>query len=100
MEQSAWIGLAVGGSIGGAYAWFQLRSLRRTPADAADDQTTGLAPQVPGAVARLTVLVVLLVLLVAVPGEKIHKGWLTGSLAVFYGVPLVWRLRQIFTAKQ
>ncbi len=100
MDQAAWLGLAVGSIIGGAYAWFQLRSLYRTDKSRDKESTPGLSGQMAGAGARLLFLATVLVLLVMVPGEKIDKGWLTGSLAVFYGVPLMWRLKKMFAHKQ
>ncbi len=100
MEQSAWTGLGLGAAIGGLYAWFQLRSLQRADQAGGDGKGPHLAGHVPGAIGRLGFLMLVLVLLVTVPGDKIDKGWLTGSLAIFYGVPLIWRLKRMFAAKQ
>ena len=100
MDQSAWLGLVVGAMLGGAYAWFQLRSLRRGAQQQPTATVTGLMTQLPAAIARLGFLVIVMVLLLAAPGEKINKWWLTGSLALFYSVPLFWRLRRLIAEKR
>ena len=90
MDRAAILGLVVGAVLGGLYAWGQWRSLRQ----AQQSTAAGLAGQLPAALARLGLLVVILAVLVTVPAEVLNKWWLTGALLVCYSVPFFWRLKQ------
>lgn len=92
MDTATVTGLAVGAVIGGAYAWFQLRSLRR--------EGCGWAEKLRVAVARLASLTFLLVVLFVAPPEVINKWWFTGALVICYSVPFVWGLKQFSSRKK
>ena len=100
MDQAAWMGVLVGALVGSAYAWSQVRSLQRLDAARRRGALPNLTAQLPGALGRLVFVAAVLALVLLAPSEKIHKWWLTGSLAVFYSVPLFWRLRQSWTDKR
>ena len=99
MNQAAWLGLLIGTALGAGYAWSQARSLRRLDAARQRGEPPPLAWQFSAAVARLGFLAVALAVVALAPSEKIHKWWLTGSLAVFYSVPLFWQVRRMVGRK-
>lgn len=95
MDRAALLGLVIGAGLGGLYAGWQLRSLRRVAQAPPPEQPARLGGQMPAAMARLAFLVVALVLVVTVPVEVIDRRWLTGALLVCYSAPLFWRLKQL-----
>jgi hypothetical protein len=100
MDRAALFGLVIGAVVGGAYAWLHLRSLRRAEAAQKAGQPVGVGRQLPGSLARVAMLMLVLVLLATVPDAKVSKWWLTGSLMVCYSVPFFWRMRLMISKKQ
>jgi hypothetical protein len=91
MNTSVVLGLILGLVIGGAFAWLQLQALRRNELLEKRQELSTLLKQIPGSGARVAFLLVTLVLVqVLVPTA--NKWWLTGGLAVGYGIPFLWRL--------
>jgi hypothetical protein len=85
--------------IGGAYAWLQIRALRRHEQRMKQDgRSPSVAGMVPGSMLRVALLLMALVL-VQVGSQKlgwnINLVWLMVSLAVAYSIPFFWRLKDI-----
>ncbi|MCS7047671.1 MAG: hypothetical protein NZ483_00050 [Verrucomicrobiae bacterium] len=93
MDSAAWLGLATGGVLGGAYAAWQLRSLRRQQLAQQRGEPTNWTRQAVDSVVRIGLLVVVLALVVMVPADRLHRGWLAGAVIVCYTVPMVMRVR-------
>lgn len=92
MDAAAWMGLATGGVLGGAYAAWQLHSLRRQQRAQQRGEATNWTRQAVDSVVRIGLLVVVLMLVVTVPSERLHRGWLAGAVIVCYTVPMVMRV--------
>jgi hypothetical protein len=91
MNYSVLLGVAFGTIIGGVFAWLQLQALRRNELLEKRQELPTLLKQIPGSGARVAFLLIALVLVqVFVPTAD--KWWLTGSLALSYGVPFLFRL--------
>lgn len=91
-------GMAVGIILGGAFAWLQLQALRRNVLLEKRQELPTLLKQLPGSGGRVAFLLIALVLVqVLVP--NVDKWWLSGSLAVSYSVPFLWRLLEIVPRK-
>ncbi|NQU10916.1 hypothetical protein HQ590_09010 [bacterium] len=95
MSQSDLVGLVIGLVLGGGYSWWQGRALQRAAAGTLRGEEVPLGQQVLGAVVRLLVIGLVLLLLVLAPPGTVDKWWLTGSFAGAYSVPLFWRLRRV-----
>jgi len=91
-------GVAVGIILGGAFAWLQLQTLRRNELLEKRQELPTLLKQLPGSGGRVAFLLIALVLVqVLVP--NVDKWWLSGSLAVSYGIPFLLRLRHLTPRK-
>ena len=91
-------GVAVGISLGGVLAWLQLQALRRNELLEKRQELPTLLKQLPGSGGRVAFLLIALVLVqVLVP--NVNKWWLSGSLAVSYGAPFLWRLLEMVPRK-
>ena len=91
-------GMAVGIILGGAFAWLQLQTLRRNELLEKRQELPTLLKQLPGSGGRVAFLLIALVLVqVLVP--NVDKWWLSGSLAVSYGIPFLLRLRHLTPRK-
>ena len=99
MDQAAIVGVAVGASLGGAYAWWQLRSLRRQNEARLRGAASKLSRQLVDAVVRVGLLVVVLALVATVPPEQMSRGWLVGAVVLCYTVPLVVKVRGMWSQK-
>jgi hypothetical protein len=95
LHRPAILGIVFGVIIGGIYSALQRRGLRQ---EHATIQPRGVATLVPGAVARLVLLVVAWWL--AFRFTEADKYWLTGALAVTYTAPLLVQLRQLIFPKK
>ncbi|HUK83296.1 MAG TPA: hypothetical protein VLZ12_11775 [Verrucomicrobiae bacterium] len=94
MNYSTLLGVALGTIIGGVFAWLQLQALYRNELLEKRRQLPMLLRQIPGSGVRVAFLLMALALVqVLVPTAD--KWWLTGSLAVSYGIPFLWRLRHL-----
>ena len=94
MSISILLGIIMGLVIGGVFAWLQLQALRRNELIEKRQQLPTLLKQIPGSGMRVAFLLIALVLVqVLVPSA--NKWWLSGALAVGYGVPFLWRLLQM-----
>jgi hypothetical protein len=93
MAGSILLGVLLGASIGGAFAWFQLLALHRNELLQRHETLPGWLRQVPSSVGRVTLLLMaLIVVQVAFPSAD--KWWLSGALAAAYGVPFFRRLNE------
>jgi hypothetical protein len=93
MAGSILLGVTLGASIGGAFAWLQLMALRRNELLEQSQKLPGWLRQVPSSMGRVTLLLMALVgVQVVFPGAD--KWWLSGALAVAYGLPFFWRLNE------
>ena len=91
-------GVAFGIILGGAFAWLQLQALRRNELLEKRQELPTLLKQLPGSGGRVAFLLIALVLVqVLVP--NVDKWWLSGSLAVSYGIPFLLRLRHLTPRK-
>ena len=91
-------GMAVGLILGGAFAWLQLQALHRNELLEKRQELPTLLKQLPGSGGRVAFLLIALVLVqVLVP--NVDKWWLSGSLAVCYGIPFLLRLRHLTPRK-
>ena len=95
MNSPQWLGLALGVVIGGVYVALQRAELRRKDAKV---QPRGVWSLVPGAVGRLTFLVVAWWL--AFQFTSADKYWLTGAVVVSYSLPLVLELKRMIFPKR
>ena len=87
-------GIILGIILGGAFAWLQLQALRRNELLEKRQELSVLLRQLPGSGGRVAFLLVGLVL-VQVLAPAADKWWLSGSLALSYGAPFLWRLIQL-----
>ncbi len=100
IQRAEAVGLAVGVLLGSAYAFLQIRSLRRQDADRREGRLPALGAQFGTAALRLALLVVALLAVVMVPSTQLNRWWLTVSLLVFYSLPLFWQLRRMTASKR
>lgn len=100
MDSASWLGLVAGGMLGGAYAAWQLRSLRRQQLAQQRGEPVHWPRQAVDSLVRIGLLVLVLALVVTVPPERMHRGWLAGAVLVGYTVPLVIRVRQMWKQTQ
>ena len=94
MNLSIFQGITLGLLLGGAFAWLQLQALHRNELLEKHQELPTLLKQLPGAGGRVAFLLVALVL-VQVLAPAADKWWLSGSLALSYGAPFLWRLIQL-----
>jgi hypothetical protein len=99
MNQAALAGLVVGAVLGGAYAWWQLRSLRQQAAARLRGEEPKLSRQLVDAVVRIGLLVAVLALVATVPPEKLSRGWLVGAVVLCYTVPFVVKMKRMWSQK-
>ncbi len=92
-------GITLGVLIGGTFAWLQLQALRRNELLEKRQQLPTLLRQLPGAGGRVAFLLLALVI-AQVIAPTVDKLWLSGSLAVSYGLPFLWRLVQLAPRKR
>lgn len=100
MDQAAINGLAAGAVLGGAYAWWQLRSLRRQNEARLRGETPSLSRQVVDSVVRIGLLLGVLALVATVPPSRLSRGWLVGAVVLCYTVPIAVKLRQMWSQKR
>ncbi|HUJ09407.1 MAG TPA: hypothetical protein VL171_05215 [Verrucomicrobiae bacterium] len=91
MTLSILLGIVLGVTIGGAFAWLQLLAARRNEM-IEKQQPVGILQQVPGSMGRVALLLMALVV-VQVVFPTANKWWLSGSLVIAYGIPFFWRLK-------
>jgi hypothetical protein len=102
MDFSVALGVMVGMLIGGTYAWLQLSALRKNAQRQREQAgTPSVAGIVPGSLLRVGLLLASLVAVqVLVPAEykTTRFYWsLTISLALTYGVPFFWKLKDMMS---
>jgi len=90
LDRPAILGIVFGALIGSVSTALQIHELRQKGRVA---QPKGVSVLVPGAVGRLTFVVVAWWLAFKLAGAD--KYWLTGALAVTYTAPLLVQLRQL-----
>ncbi len=100
MESAAWNGLVAGAVLGGAYAWWQLRSLRRQNEARLRGEMPSFGRQLMDSAVRIGLLLVVLALVATVPPSRLSRGWLVGAVVVCYTVPIVVKLRQMWSQKR
>jgi hypothetical protein len=91
MNSSIFQAIPLGLIIGGVFAWLQMQALRRNELLEKRQAVPTLLKQLPGSGGRIAFLLMALVL-VQVLAPHADKGWLSGSLAVGYGAPFLYRL--------
>jgi cobalamin synthase len=92
--------LVVGLVIGGLYAWWQLRALAHQEKLVREQGATPkMTTMLPRSFLRVAVLLVVLVL-VQVLFPQANLLWLAIGVAVAYGVPFGWRLKQLVAGKK
>ena len=92
MNTSVGLGLILGLLIGGAFAWLQFQALRRNELLEKQQQLPAFLKQLPRSGVRVAFLLATLVA-VQVFFPAADKWWLSGTLAVAYGIPFCWRLK-------
>ena len=92
MNTSIFLGIVLGITIGGAFAWVQLLALRRNELLERREQVPTLLRQIPGSGGRVAFLLIALVF-AQVLFQGASVAWMAAGVAVAYAIPFAWRLR-------
>ena len=93
MNISIALGLVLGVTIGGIFAWLQMLALHRNELMERNEHVPALLRQIPGSMGRCAFLLIALAgVQVLFPSASLP--WMSAGFFVSYSLPFIWRLKE------